>query len=73
MPSDLENQDADTLYLSLCRLTRIRHDPCVHDVFAAAIHEVKTGEALSWWTFTPTRKAREKAGTFPVVEFDVKN
>lgn len=61
----LAEQDADALYLRLCAATGRRHDPCVHDVFAAAIHQAKTGEALNWWAFTPARKARQASGGFP--------
>ena len=57
--------DADTLYLDLCARTGVRQDPCVHDTFAAAIHQARTGEALAWWAFTPARKDRQKAGRFP--------
>lgn len=60
-------QEPDALYLRLCELTGQRPDPCVHDVFAAAIHQARTGEAADWWAFTPARKARQKAGTFPAV------
>ena len=56
--------EADDLYVKLCALTGQRHDPCVHDVFAATIHEARTGEALDWWVFTPPRKERMKAGNF---------
>ena len=63
----LAAQDVDELYLRLCRLTASRHDPCVHDTFAAAIHQARTGEALNWWAFTPLRKARQQAQTFPAV------
>lgn len=62
----LARQEADTLYLTLCQKTRQRHDPCVHDVFAAAIHQARTGEVLDWWHFTPERKIRQKSGSFPV-------
>ena len=63
----LAKQDADKLYTRLAVITGARHDPCVHDTFAAAIHQAKTGEALNWWAFTPLRKERQKAGTFPTV------
>jgi len=61
---ELASRDADSLYLELCTATGVRHDPCVHDTFASAIHQARTGEALAWWAFTPARKARQKAGTF---------
>jgi hypothetical protein len=54
----LAAQDADVLYGRLVELTNQRQDPCVHDVFAATIHQAKTGEALNWWAFTAGRKAR---------------
>lgn len=62
--AQLARADADRLFLKLQRLTRQRHDPCVWDTFAAAIHQAKTGEALPWWHFTRERKAREAAGDF---------
>ena len=65
----LAKQNADELYGKLCILTGGRHDPCVHDTFAAAIHQAKTGEALNWWAFTPIRKARQQNGTFPTLSF----
>ncbi|PPQ32880.1 Mitomycin resistance protein mcrB [Rhodoblastus sphagnicola] len=63
--SQLAREDADSLYARLCLMTGRRHDPCVHDVFAAAIHQAKTGEALDWWAFTPARKRRQASGDFP--------
>ncbi len=54
----LSGCDPDDLYQALQRRTGVRHDPCVRDVFAAAIHQARTGEARDWWTFTPERKAR---------------
>ena len=61
---ELARRDADQLYLELCAATGARHDPCVHDTFAAAIHQAKTGEARAWWDFTPARKARQRKGAF---------
>ena len=62
----LANADVDILYVQLCELTGQRHDPCVRDVFTAAIHQAKTGEAVNWWTYTPTRTSRQSRGTFPL-------
>ncbi len=64
---EIATTDADTIYVKLCETTRQRHDPCVHDVFTAAIHQAKTGEAVHWWAYTPARKSRQVAGTFPKV------
>ena len=65
--AQLAGQDADDLYTRLCALSGKRHDPCVHDVFAAAIHQAHTGEAKDWWAFTPARKRRQQRGEFPEV------
>ncbi|HTE41355.1 MAG TPA: helix-hairpin-helix domain-containing protein, partial [Steroidobacteraceae bacterium] len=51
--------NADKLYAQIQTLTSSRHDPCVWDTYAAAIHQAKTGEALPWWDFTKVRKERE--------------
>jgi len=63
--TQLAAQDVDDLYARLCLLTGKRQDPCVHDTFAAAIHQARTGEARDWWTFSPARKARQRIGSFP--------
>ena len=54
--AELAAADPDALHRELRRLTRSAQDPCVRDVFAATIHQARTGEALDWWTFTPERK-----------------
>ena len=60
----LAASEADELYLRLNVLTGRRHDPCVWDVFAAAIHQARTGEATPWWRWTSERKRRQVAGEF---------
>lgn len=62
--AQLARQAPDRLYLRLQRLTGQRHDPCVWDTFAAAIHQARTGEALPWWHFTAERKERMAQGRF---------
>jgi hypothetical protein len=57
-PAMLKGCDAFELHARLCDLDGVRHDPCVIDVFMAAIHYVETGEARRWWEFTPLRKQR---------------
>jgi len=54
----LSRCNADKLYARIQALTDSRHDPCVWDTYAAAIHQAKTGEALPWWDFTKVRKER---------------
>jgi Pathogenicity locus len=66
--AQLSTCEPGRLFLDLQRLTGKRQDPCVYDVFAAAVHQAKTGEAKNWWAFTGARKALQNAGAFP---FDV--
>lgn len=61
---ELARQDATFLFHELERRTNHRQDPCVWDVFAAIIHEAATGEATSWWEWTPKRKNLQKQGQF---------
>lgn len=61
----LAKSDPDELYVRLQVETCKRHDPCVWDVFAAAIHQARTGEPRDWWTFTPERKKHQAQGNFP--------
>lgn len=62
--SQLAEQNPDALYSRLNQLDGRRHDPCVWDVFAAAIHQARTGEATPWWDWTKERKRRQGAGDF---------
>lgn len=55
---------ADELYTRLQRITEQSHDPCVWDIFAAAINEARTGKKQPWWEWTKIRKKRQLEGTF---------
>ncbi len=46
--------------MRLQKITGQRHDPCVWDVFAAIIHEARTGIKQPWWEWTAVRKKRQK-------------
>lgn len=59
---ELVDQDPTKLFEQLEKLTGHRHDPCMWDVFAAIIHEAKTGEPTSWWAWTAQRKILQKTG-----------
>lgn len=59
---DLVNKDPTELFEQLERLTGMRHDPCMWDIFAAIIHEAKTGEPSPWWAWTTERKNLQKTG-----------
>lgn len=52
----LSECDPTILYRLLENRTGAHHDPCVWDVFAAIIHEAKTGEKIDWWKWTLVRK-----------------
>jgi hypothetical protein len=56
--AELARHHPDELYERLCKLTSVRQDPCVWDVFAAIIHEAQTGEKTPWWQWTQVRKIK---------------
>jgi hypothetical protein len=53
---DLSRRDPKELYERISALDGVRHDPCVLDTYAAAIHAARTGEAVPWWEFSDARK-----------------
>ena len=55
-PQQLAGEDPYRLYETLCTLTGRRHDPCVIDVFIAAVRYMQGGPARKWWEFTAERK-----------------
>ncbi len=56
-PAELAECDAWALYRRLCRITGVRHDPCVIDVFLAATDFMRGAPARPWWDYTAQRKA----------------
>lgn len=59
---ELALQDPTDLFQRLEKITQSYQDPCVWDVFAAIIHEAKTGEGKVWWHWTKKRKELIKKG-----------
>lgn len=59
---ELAQADATLLFQDLEKLTQKRQDPCVWDVFAAIIHEARTGKSTNWWDWTLKRKELQKSG-----------
>lgn len=59
---ELSKQDPTALFHEMERVTQMRQDPCVWDVFAAIIHEASGGEPAVWWKWTPERKILQKKG-----------
>ena len=55
-PQDLLGKDPYTMYDDLCHNTGVRHDPCVIDVFIAAVRFMAGESSKPWWKYTPERK-----------------
>jgi hypothetical protein len=59
--AQLARQDPARLYERLCRLTGVRQDPCVLDVFCAAVAQARDPklprEQRNWWFWSRKRKA----------------
>ena len=71
-PHDLLGKDPYTLYDALCQTTGVRQDPCVIDVFIAAVRFMAGEPAKPWWKYTPERKrtlaARPQGKEFPAAK-----
>jgi hypothetical protein len=56
----LKDKDSMNLYQQLCNITNTRHDPCVIDVFRAAIEQAKDPQLeprkKDWWYWSKIRK-----------------
>ena len=61
-PAELARCDAFAMYRQLCERTGVRHDPCVIDVFLAAVDFMQGAPARPWWHYTPQRKAALEGG-----------
>ena len=55
-PEDLLGKDPYTMYDDLCDTTGVRQDPCVIDVFIAAVRFMAGEPSKPWWKYTPERK-----------------
>jgi hypothetical protein len=64
-PADLAGQDPYAMYDRLCAATGQRHDPCVYDVFIAAVRYVEGAPKTPWWAYTAERKATLAARRVP--------
>ena len=56
-PDQLRGRDPYRLYADLCRITGHRQDPCVLDVFIAAVRFLAGEPARPWYHYTAERKA----------------
>lgn len=57
-PRQLPGMDPYALYERLCRVTGVRHDPCVLDTFISAVRFMEGAPPHPWWHYTAERKAR---------------
>ncbi|MFP4168783.1 MAG: helix-hairpin-helix domain-containing protein [Desulfonatronovibrionaceae bacterium] len=57
-PKKLIGMQPFEMHADLCAKTGKREDPCLLDVFMAAVHFMEGGAPLPWWEFTPERKKR---------------
>jgi hypothetical protein len=55
-PEDLLGKDPYKMYNDLCQTTGVRQDPCVIDVFIAAVRFIAGEPAQPWWKYTKERK-----------------
>lgn len=59
----LASQDPTKLYLRLCKITGVRHDPCCEDVFSCAVAQARNPKLpaaqCNWWYWSKIRKARK--------------
>jgi hypothetical protein len=67
--AQLAREEPDDLYQRLCSLTGQRQDPCVLDVFSAAVAQARDPELppamCQWWFWSRKRKqeaAKAKGG-----------
>ncbi len=60
----LARQDPHRMYEKLCSLTGQRQDPCVLDVYCAAVAQARDprlpAEQCQWWYWSRKRKASAK-------------
>jgi hypothetical protein len=57
-PAELIGKDPYAMHAELCRITGVRHDPCVMDVFIAAVRFMEGEPARKWWYYTAERKEK---------------
>lgn len=55
-PAQLVGKDPYALYERLCKITAVRHDPCVCDAFISAVRFMEGAPPHPWWHYTDERK-----------------
>jgi hypothetical protein len=65
--TQLAGQRPERLYERMCHLTGVRQDPCVLDVYCAAVAQARDHklpqEQRNWWYWSRKRKAASGRGT----------
>jgi hypothetical protein len=56
LPDELLRRDPYAMYDDLCRITGQRHDPCLLDMFIAAVRYMEGEPKKPWWKYTAARK-----------------
>ena len=51
-PGELSGRDPYAMYDDLCRITGLRHDPCLLDTFIAAVRFMAGEPKKPWWKYT---------------------
>jgi nucleotidyltransferase/DNA polymerase involved in DNA repair len=58
--AQLATCEGDELYHRLCKITKTRMDPCVHDVFVCAVAQARDPKLprakCDWWYWSGIRK-----------------
>jgi hypothetical protein len=55
-PAELLGRDPYAMDDDLCRITDQRHDPCLLDIFIAAVRHMAGAPKKPWWKYTAERK-----------------
>jgi hypothetical protein len=55
-PDELLARDPYAIYDDLCRITGVRHDPCLLDTFISAVRYMEGAPKKPWWKYTAERK-----------------
>ena len=55
-PADLRGCDTYMLFDHLCRVTGMRHDPCMLDTIISVVRFMDGEPAKPWWAYTGKRK-----------------
>lgn len=56
VPDDLRGCDGYDLYRRLCRITKVKQDPCVIDIFLAVVDFMNGAPSRPWWFYTKARQ-----------------